>query len=459
MPFHQRELLGDAECLPGRQDRHLRDRVGVLGEYRNERVASLVDGDRVLLLGQQHVGAFPAAEQDPVPCRAEIDRRDDLASLADGEDRRLVGQVGQVGAGEARGSAGNDVQVDVSGEALAADMHGQDRGPLGQRGQRDDDLPVEPPGPQQRRVKHLGPVGRAEHDDALGHVEPVHFRQQLVERLLALVVGDHGARPGPALADGVDLVDEDDDRGALACLGEQIPDPGRPDPDEHLHETGAGDGEERHRRLAGHGAGQQRLAGAGRPDHQHAARCHRACPAVALGVTEEVDHLDDLRLGALVPGYVVELRQRPLGVEDLGPGPAHPENALQGAARAAGHPAEEVEDDDERQEQEQEVEYLVAERRAGLLGGDAFHAVRRQLGAERRAGRAGDHRRVRLAIRQGPCGRRVGAGACAAERHVLDLVRARVADELRVAEGDLLGGVQPGQDQVQQQGHADGGRP
>ena len=44
----------------------------------------------------------------------------------------------------------------------------------------------------------------------------------------------------------------------------------RADADEHLDEVGTGDGEERHVRLAGDGARQQRLAGAGRADQQHA---------------------------------------------------------------------------------------------------------------------------------------------------------------------------------------------
>ena len=122
---------------------------------------------------------------------------------------------------------------------LSAAVHGQDGRPLGQRRQRDRDLPVEPARPQQRRVEHLGPVGRGEHDDALGHVEAVHLGQQLVQRLLALVVGHRRARAGPALADGVDLVDEDDRGRPLARLGEQVAHPRGADADEQLDEAGA----------------------------------------------------------------------------------------------------------------------------------------------------------------------------------------------------------------------------
>ena len=79
-------------------------------------------------------------------------------------------------------------------------------------------------------------------------VEAVHLGQQLVECLLPLVVGHVRARRRAALADGVDLVDEDDGRGPLAGLGEQVPDPGRAHAHEHLHEAGAGDREERYAR-------------------------------------------------------------------------------------------------------------------------------------------------------------------------------------------------------------------
>jgi len=50
------------------------------------------------------------------------------------------------------------------------------------------DLAVEPAGAQQRRVQHVGPVGRGDQDDALIGLEAVHLDQELVQRLLALVI-------------------------------------------------------------------------------------------------------------------------------------------------------------------------------------------------------------------------------------------------------------------------------
>src|SRR2546423_1073578 len=78
-------------------------------------------------------------------------------------------------------------------------------------------------------------------------------------------------RPGAAVAaDGVDLVHEDDARGVLLGLLEEVADARGADADEHLDEVGARDREERHAGLARDGAGQQRLTCARRAVEQYA---------------------------------------------------------------------------------------------------------------------------------------------------------------------------------------------
>ena len=165
--------------------------------------------------------------------------------------------------------AGEGHQVDALVDRLALGVHLEDLVAALQVGAVHGDLPVEPAGAQQRRVQDVGPVGGGDEDDAALDVEAVHLDQQLVEGLLALVVT--AAHAGAAVpADGVDLVDEDDGRGVGLGLLEQVADPAGADADEHLDEVRAGDRVERHARLAGHRAGQQRLAGAGRAVQQHA---------------------------------------------------------------------------------------------------------------------------------------------------------------------------------------------
>ena len=93
-------------------------------------------------------------------------------------------------------------------------------------------------------------------------------------------------------------------------LVEQVADAAGADADEHLDELRAGDAEERHAGLTGDGAGQQRLAGAGRPDQQHAARDARAERVELLRVLQELDDFLELRLGLVDAGHVVRTSRR-----------------------------------------------------------------------------------------------------------------------------------------------------
>ena len=210
------------------------------------------------------------------------------------EQRGLVEHVREVGAGEAGRLAREDLEVDALRRAACpcACTSRIFLRPL-QVGRVDADLAVEAAGAQQRGVEDVGTVGRRDQDDVGLDVEAVHLDEQLVERLLALVVA--AAHAGAAVAaDGVDLVDEDDGRRVLLGLLEQVAHAARADADEHLDEVGAGDRVERHARLAGDGAGEQGLAGSGRAVEQHALGDARA-DGLELGrVLEEVLDLFEL---------------------------------------------------------------------------------------------------------------------------------------------------------------------
>jgi hypothetical protein len=287
----------------------------VCAQRGEQGVAGFVDGDGVALLGQQGVGGFAAAKQDAVAGGVEVVGGDDGAVVADGVDGGLVDEVGQVGAGKAGCASGDDPEVGVGFQVLAVGVHGQDRRAFGLIGQRYGDLPVEPARAQQGPVEGVGAVGGGQHDDAAGLVEAVHFGEELVEGLLAFLVCA-GDRAGAPAADRVDLVDEDDRRCAFAGVVEQVPDAGRAHPDEHLHELRAGHRQERHLRLPGHGPGDQRLAGAGRPDHDHSARAGGAGGGVAGRVAQEVHDFTDLLLDPVVAGDVGEAGLGSLRLDD-----------------------------------------------------------------------------------------------------------------------------------------------
>ena len=148
-------------------------------------------------------------------------------------------------------------------------MELEDLPTAGAEGRVDRDLTVEPARAEERGVEDVGPVGGRDDDHAVAGLEAVHLDEQLVERLLALVVA--AAEAGAAVSsDRVDLVDEDDRRRPLPGLIEEVADAAGADADEHLDEVGSGDGEERHVGLPGDRAREQRLARAGRAEEQHA---------------------------------------------------------------------------------------------------------------------------------------------------------------------------------------------
>ena len=118
-------------------------------------------------------------------------------------------------------------------------MHFQDRDAILLIGAIDEDLAVEAAGAQQRGVEHLRPVGGRQQDHAGRGIEAVEFHQQLVERLLLLVVA--AERIGAAgAAERVEFVDEDDRRRLLSRLLEQVAHARGADADEHLDELRAG---------------------------------------------------------------------------------------------------------------------------------------------------------------------------------------------------------------------------
>ena len=117
------------------------------------------------------------------------------------------------------------------------------------------DLPIETTGAQQRRIEYVRAIGGGDQDHAVIRLEAVHLDQQLVQRLLALVVT--AAEPGAAMpAHGVDLVDEDDARCVGLPLLEEVAHARRTHAHEHFHEVRSRHREERTSRLTGDGLGK-----------------------------------------------------------------------------------------------------------------------------------------------------------------------------------------------------------
>ena len=304
-------------------------------------------------------------------------------------------------------------------------------------GSADDDLAVEPAGTAQRGVQGVRPVGGGQHHHPAGVLESVHLGEQLVQRLLPLVAAAEAALIA-AGAEGIDLIDEHDRRPAGAGLLEQVPDPGRPDADKHLHETRARYREERDVGLPGDRAGEQGLAGTGRPGHQHAARAAGSGPVPAVGVAQIVHDLADLRLHRGVPGHVSEPGDRPLTLDDPRLGLGHAGQVAHAAARAAGAAADGADADKdqggEQQQRQQPGQHRQQRGRRGGGGGDLDVVGRQVAGQAVAAKRDRDGGGERM-----PAGQAAGDLAGRADGHRADRPGADIGQELGVAQRHARG--------------------
>ena len=181
--------------------------------------------------------------------------------------------------------------------------------------------------------------------------------------------------------------------------------------------------------LTGHRAGEQRLAGAGRPGHQHPARPAGPGGMVTAGVAQVVDDLTDLGLDRGVAGHVGEPRGRALGVDDPGPGLGQAGLAQPAEARPAGVADAEVEQAADQQQRQQPDQHR--QQRGGHDGGGGdLDVVSGQVTGEAVAAeRDRDGSGERLAA-----GQAAGDLARRADGHRADRAGADVGQELGVGQ-------------------------
>ena len=269
-------------------------------------MAGLVDGDRPLLVVGKYLVAFFQTAYHAVDGGVEVLSAHVLLVVTCGDERGFVAHVGYVGAREARSLACQKLDVEVGGGLYLAQVHLEYLHAVGQVGQVDVYLSVETSGAHEGLVEDVGAVGGGEDYHAAVGAEAVHLRKQLVESVLALVVGAHAGVASAGAAHGVDFVDEHYARRLLLGLAEEVAHARGAHAYEHLHEVGTRHGEERHVGLAGHSLGKQRLARAGRAYQERTLGYLAAEVGVALGIFEEFDYLLNLGLGLAKAGYVAE---------------------------------------------------------------------------------------------------------------------------------------------------------
>jgi hypothetical protein len=244
-----------------------------------------------LALARAHHALLLEAGDQPIDRLVEVLHHHRLTVAPRREQRRFVDEIGEIGAGKARGSGRDLAQFHGGVQLDVAHVNLQDFSRPLTSGLSTSTCRSNRPGRISAESSTSGRLGRRHDDDRLARVEAVHLREQLIECLLAFFVAAHRALH-TRLAERIELVDEDDARGLGLGLGEQIADARRADADEHLDELRSAQAEEGHLGLAGNRASQQRLAGARRADR--AARpsgSFRQVRELARGLQE----LDDSR--------------------------------------------------------------------------------------------------------------------------------------------------------------------
>ena len=371
----------------------------------------MIRRDALFLVGEQHRFAL-GAHQHFVLGLLEVEHQDLLPVIARRIQRCLVDHVGQIGAGEARCSTSQNAKIDVVGNRHLAGVHAENLFASAHVRTSDNNTAIEAARPQQRRIENVGPVRRGDQNHAVVGLKAVHFDQQLIQGLLALVVS--AAEAGAAMASNrVNFVDEDDAGSILLALLEQIADAARTDADEHLDEVRTGDGEERDIGLAGDRAGQQSFAGSRRSDEQHALGDAPAQLLEFLRLAQELDNLLQLFLGFVDTGHILKRDLLLLHREQPGAALAERQRLIAAALHLPDHEEPQQGDQNQRGELQQPAPPAVA---VGVLHCDADLVLVEDV-VEVRIVRGNDDAEGAFV------GAEVSSNVLAGDRDVVDLVR------------------------------------
>src|SRR5690606_2342410 len=255
-----------------------------------------------LFLGHDH-GAALCTHDDLVLGALEVLHIHGATVTARSEQSRFVNQVGQVSTGETGRTTSQHHGVHVGGQRHFAHVYFQNLLATTDVRQADHHLTVKTARTQQSGVQYVRTVGSSNDQYALAGFKTVHFNQQLVECLFALIVTT--AQTSTTLtAHGVNFVDKDDARRLLLGGLEHVANAGSTHTHKHFHEIRTGNAEERHFGFASNGTSQQGFTGTGRANHQDTAGDTATQTLEASRVTQEIHQFLYIFLGFVATSNV-----------------------------------------------------------------------------------------------------------------------------------------------------------
>ena len=161
-----------------------------------------------------------------------------------------------------------------------------------------DDTPVKASRTKQRLIQNFRAVGSAKDQNSLRGIKAIHLRQQLIQRLLPLLIAP-AVLGITASSDCIDLIDKNNAGSVLGGLFKQVTYTAGTHADIQLYEIRSRQGEERHMCLSCHRTRKERFTGSGRTDKKCSLGELRTDLYVALRVVEKIHDLHQRLLGLI----------------------------------------------------------------------------------------------------------------------------------------------------------------
>ena len=229
-----RPKLSDSQSATTRDNCDLVDLIDSRQEPSHQSVSGFVVSRHPASLLRELF--FPLGpHQDPVFCLFKFECGDVVSIGSDSQQRRFIDEVFQFCPRESRRRLGDLFQLDVISERHLFRVHLENLLAAFLCRTVDSDVAIETTRSHERRVEHVRPVccGNDNHRRRL--LKAVHLTENLVERLLALIVSAAKSRTA-VTPDGVDFIDEDDAGRVVLRVLKQVSDTTRPDTHKHLNE-------------------------------------------------------------------------------------------------------------------------------------------------------------------------------------------------------------------------------
>ena len=308
--------------------------VGLHGGHQG--VSDLVIGDNELLFVRQDGVLFLVSGDDDLYALLHIGLGGKFSAVAHCAQGSFIDDIGQFRAGSACSHAGDLAEVHIRADLNLFGVDFEDIDSSLEIGEFHGDAPVKTAGSGQSGIQGFGPVGRRQNDHSQVLLEAVHLCQQLVQRLLALIIAAQSASV-PLFANRVDLIDKDDAGCFFLSLIEEVAHFRSAHAHEHLHEFRAGHGKEGDIGFSCDRFGQHGLARSGRSDQQNALGHCRADFLVFSGIVQILHDLHEILLGFLFARDIGKADAFCRFYIDLGIALAHAEHHRGGSASRAVH--------------------------------------------------------------------------------------------------------------------------